>query len=234
MSEDFLSDITTPCTSEQMMNALGYAWQLLFNEVPEKESLSILLSQWALETGRGKYCHCWNIGNYKHVPGDGRDFTYFRCNEIISGHEVWYDPDNEKDKPYCCFRAYHTIEAGAIDYVTSLNKRFRRAWPDVVSGDPGMFAHDLKLQGYYTAAENDHIDPSTGKTVHGYKSNIISLFTEFCKLNYTPYQPDQGPVFSDSERNAILALVAITTNEILSHDLQPGTTNDESVPDPTV
>ena len=216
MSEEIL-DKFTPCVSSQMLHALAFAWERLFNEIPSKESLCILLSQWAHETGRGKYCHNWNVGNYKHVEGDGRDYSYFICNEVIKGKEVWYHPNVESERPYCCFRAYKTIEAGVVDYMASLNKRFKKAWPAVLAGDPADFAHQLKLQGYYTSSEDDYIDKDTGDTVHGYRWSICSLFREFSKLEF---DPEHEHNLNDNEKANVLALVAITSREITDPDFE--------------
>jgi hypothetical protein len=210
MNEE-LTNKFTPCVPSQMLYALAYAWEKLFNETPAKESLYILLSQWAHETGRGKYCHNWNIGNYKHIEGDSRDYCYFTCKEIINGKEVWYHPDVDSERPYCCFRAYRTIEAGAIDYLASLYNRYKKAWPAVLAGDPSDFAHQLKLQKYYSDAENDRIDPDTGEVIHGYKWSICSLFKEFSKLDFNP---EHEYDLDDQERANVLALVALTSYEI--------------------
>lgn len=220
MSEE-LDTVKTLCTPEQMAEALSFAWIKLFNEVPRKESICILLAQWALETGWGKACYCWNIGNYKHVDGDNRDYCYYKCNEIIGGRVIWFDPTVEKDRPYCCFRAYKTIEAGAIDYVASLHKRFTLAWPDVVSGDPAGFAHDLKRQGYYTANEEDTVDEN-GKVTRGYKSSIVSIFRSIDNLSFDPSKQTENVSLSDEEKTDILNMVAITINSVIDQDLKPG------------
>ncbi len=142
---------------------------------PKRESLIVLLAQWALETGRGHSMHCFNIGNIKGRPGgtDGHDWVFFRCNEVLKGKIVWFDPPD----PGCCFRAYDNLELGARDYLALLRKRFSKAWPAVIIGDPAAFSHALKAQGYYTASEGL------------YTRSLVSIFKEFL-LTTKPDLPD--------------------------------------------
>lgn len=149
MTENLLPDRLTPIATSDLYRALAGAWLDLVGSAPSRASLLVLLAQWAEETGRGKYCHAYNLGNIKHVSGDGHDYVQFRCNEIIGGKEVWIDPPN----PGCSFRAYATLEDGARDYLALLRHRFAVAWPAVLAGDPAAFAHELKVSGYYTADE---------------------------------------------------------------------------------
>ena len=199
MSENELGNVLTICSPQQMASALVRAWRELFDETPAKQSVCILLSQWAEETGWGHSCHCWNIGNFKHIPGDGRCFTYFQCNEIINGKRVIFDPTIENDRPYCCFRAYLTPEEGTLDYLASIYKQFREVWPAVLKGNPIEFAHILKLRGYYTAPELT------------YTTAIVSLFTQFSRLSFS--EKDTAK-FSEEERAQILALVSLTSREL--------------------
>jgi hypothetical protein len=227
MSERLPADITT-CTPEEMFDALGYAWVQLFNETPKKESLLCLLCQWALETGWGKECYAWNIGNFKSSDGDGRDFTYYKCDErfeppqashYVAGAQPRSDgsgkpncvfESNNKDgtvsvyfwpdHPVSRFRAYHTLHAGAIDYVSSLFNRFKLAWPAIKAGDPDQFVHQLKAQGYFTADENS------------YKHTVDSLFVSF---EHKTFDMSTLPVFSDAYAAQVQGLVALTTAENL-------------------
>jgi hypothetical protein len=152
-----LPNALTPVTPRQLYEALKVAWLELWSVTmgtPSRDSLLVLLAQWALETGEGHSMHCFNIGNAKSRPGDGRCWTYFRCNEVERGadgkeHVVWYDPPAAA----CRFRAFRTLDGGARDYLALLRKQFDHAWPCVLSGDPAGFAHELRTQGYYTASE---------------------------------------------------------------------------------
>ncbi len=147
-----LPDVVTPVSKEEMFQALHDAWLKEIGSEPKKESLAILVAQWALETGWGKFMHCYNLGNAKHTDKDGRDWTYYKCNEIIKGETVWFSPKH----PACAFRAFRTLQEGAADYFTLIHKRFSRSWPSVEAGDPSNYSHAIKQQGYYTADETSY------------------------------------------------------------------------------
>jgi hypothetical protein len=143
-------DELTPCPPKDLYDCLWLAWPSVdATDTCTREALLVLLAHWALETGWGHYCHCWNIGNYKHVAGDGHTYTMFRCSEIIGGKEVFFDPPS----PTCMFLAYDSLRDGALAYLTHLHGRFAAAWPAIVAGDAAAFCHELKVQGYYTADE---------------------------------------------------------------------------------
>jgi hypothetical protein len=143
-----LEDRLTPITPSEIAVALATAWRGAFGGEPARASLLVLLAQWALETGRGKAMHCYNLGNIKSNGITG-DWCFFRCNEIIQGRLVWFEPDH----PSCRFRAFGSLDEGAIDYLQTVHARFHRSWTGVLTGDPVAYAHLLKVQHYYTADE---------------------------------------------------------------------------------
>jgi hypothetical protein len=159
-----LNDQLTPVAPVQVYDALRTAWRKQFDAFPHRTSLLVLLSQWALETGWGRSMHCFNLGNVKSAQKSG-DWCFFRCNEIINGRTVWFEPDH----PACCFRAFQTLDDGALDYLQTLHRRFQRAWPAVLAGDPAQFSHLLKRLRYYTADET------------AYTKTLVSLFKEFSR-----------------------------------------------------
>jgi hypothetical protein len=127
------------------------AFRLAAPNLP-RASLLVLLSQWSLETGGGAWMWCNNVGNIKHVHGDGHDFCAFRHNEIVGGKEIWLD-DPPKDPPQDPFRAYSNLTDGAYDYLAVLHREFRTAWPAVLAGDAVAFVKALKAANYFTADE---------------------------------------------------------------------------------
>ena len=168
MTESLVPAVRTSCTAAEMYAALRGASGLT------RAQVLVLLAQSAFETGRWGSMWCWNFGNAKHVPGDGRDYYQIRCNEIINGREVWFEPPD----PATSFRAFPTIDAGCADYLALLEHRFAAAWPAVLAGDPAAFSHELKLAHYYTADEAL------------YTRNLVSLYAEFDR---TVPQDDPAP-----------------------------------------
>ena len=176
--------VKTPITKEQAIQALWQGWFKYFGaNPPKKECLWVLAAQWALETGWGKDMWGFNFGNAKSVDGDGHDYQYFACDEILSIAtankylanaapgtvvvrpyataglvDVWFYPKH----PGCRFRAFTDATTGAADYVKMVATRFVRAWPFVDAGDPRGFVHALKMQGYFTADETQYTNGLVG------------------------------------------------------------------------
>jgi hypothetical protein len=167
-----------------------------------------------LETGWGKSCWDWNIGNFRSRDGDGRDWCLYECDERITPAQanaymakvgtrldgsglpdakitsrnkdgtvtVYFWPDN----PMCRFRAFRTMESGVLDYLTSLNKRFYKAWPSVIAGDPDQFVHQLKIQRYFTADEET------------YRKGVHALFNQLMRRNFE--MKEFEPIVLDTEK----------------------------------
>jgi hypothetical protein len=142
----------TKVAATEMVAAMERAWTARFASAPKRESIYVLVAQWALETGWGKAMHAYNVGNLKSVEGDGHDYTYFACDEYIHGKQVWFYPD----APGCRFRAYETLDLGAADYLDTLHERYQNTWDAVLAGDPASFARHLKAARYYTGDEGQY------------------------------------------------------------------------------
>jgi hypothetical protein len=242
-----------------MFDALGRAWVTRFgvDRQPTKPALVILLCQWVLETGWGKSCWDWNIGNFRSRDGDGRDWCLYECDERLSPKQanaymakvgvrldgsglpdakikshnkdgtitVYFWPDN----PMCRFRAFSAMEEGVMDYLVSLNKRFHKAWPSVVAGDPDKFVYKLKEQNYFTA------DTET------YRKGVSALFRQLMAKNFemkvfepiipevekeevtkpdllaSANKPDDDGI-DDDYRERVMGLVSLTLSESIRQD----------------
>jgi hypothetical protein len=204
----------TEAQIEDVAKALHKAWMFLLGERPSRASIILLLAQGALETGRWKSMYCWNLGNIK--AGKDVDHCYFRCNEVLSQKAaaeihmkstpgsveigravgssvvVWFNPPH----PYCRFRAYATLDDGAVGYLDMLHRRFKASWAQVLIGDPVEFVRALKKENYFTA------------DVVEYSKSVASLFNEFHKKL-------QGVAF---EEDAVVSPNA-TTLEMAAVDL---------------
>lgn len=186
-----LPDVLTRATPAEVGRALVRAWRAIEGREPDTKSIVVLLAQGALETGRWRSMHCWNLGNVKSVAGDGRSWTFFRCNEILNGKEVWFDPPH----PACRFRAFETLDEGAVDYLALLRRRYVSAWPAVLVGDPVAFVRAIKRAGYFTAAEEPYV------------RSVASLFAEFSTIDLSA---PQEPTITDEDRARIEALITRT------------------------
>lgn len=203
--------------------SLKAAWAQLLSAEPSIDSLALLFSQWALETGHGKACHSYNWGNIKSSPQDGYMWCEFRCNEIINGKEIFYDPPNI----YCRFRAFKTAYDGAVNYVGFLSQKkgYANAWAEVLKGDPVNFCAQLKASHYFTA------DLSL------YTKGVVSICNQF-KAKYSNVDlsthivsPDDKPIeaFTPEEIAQIKVQLALSLDsQIQDYFTSSRVDNDEN------
>lgn len=224
-----LPDVITTIKPVELLTALVDGWRALWAETPKRESVLVLAAQSALETARWKSCHCYNLGNAKGVSADGRDWTFFVCNEVLAKAQAERLASLSKprtdvpskrdavitsytgtgsailwcypDNPVARFRAFRSLHEGAIDYLGMLRKRFGAAWPAVEAGDPRAFVQAIKAQGYFTASEKP------------YENSVASIFAEFSRL---PFVVEPTTIAVDEEtRQRLLALITLTSTEML-------------------
>jgi hypothetical protein len=212
MAEE-LADQKTNVTVQEMADALYAAWCRYFGGPPEHKSIMVLLAQWALETGRGKHMHNFNVGNVKARPDGPYDYQFYACNEKLKTEQalkmqqadpkgakitrdngdgtcwIWFYPKH----PGCCFRAFKTLEDGVFDHLVLLvnHARFKQAWPAVSAGAPEQFSKLLRKAGYYTA------DEAT------YTAGVVRLFKEFGQSVKLPDPPLFTPAQEREIRNAV-------------------------------
>lgn len=198
--------IKTPVAMPEVLRALALAFWRLFDVGPTKATITLLGAQFAHETSRGRSCYNFCLGNAKTTAAWDGDFCERPCNELLTEKQaadalsragtrddgtpdvvlgglvgrdrvVWFYPSN----PASRFRAFPTLEAGAIDYLDLLRNRFEKAWPDILIGDPVRFATTLRAQRYYT------------DTVERYSAGLVSLVREFSRLDIDLTAPPRDP-----------------------------------------
>ena len=142
----------TPMTALEVLRAFRAAFSGLQGRTPSNSTLAILTAQSALETGRWKSMHCYNMGNIRPPKGWTGSYCQFRCNEKINGQWVWFDPPS----PGSNFLAFETAAEGAAYYMNKLAARWPEAWAAALAGDAAGFVHGLKQRGYFTADETPY------------------------------------------------------------------------------
>jgi flagellum-specific peptidoglycan hydrolase FlgJ len=148
----------TPITKDLFVKTLIKVWYELFEEFPKKESVGIILSQWELETGSGRSCYNYNLGNVKYMFKNGEEpgIKYHMLKgtwEILNGKKVIFEPPH----PATWFLAFDSLEEGMAHHLKFLaGKRWKLAWSAVIEGNPSDFAVKLKEQRYYTAPVEDY------------------------------------------------------------------------------
>lgn len=205
----YLPPQTNSTPELEIVRSLKAAWVNVLKTEPSINSLAVLFSQITLECGPNlKYCKNSNVGNIKSLPNDGRNWTAFRCNEIINGVNQYYDPPN----PICNFRAFKTADEGFIDYIQFLaqKKNYANAWAQVIIGDPAEYVHQLKLSKYFTASEQSYL------------AGVVSIFNAFIKkygsvdLDTHTNPPNDmpiQPIFTPEELAQIQGNVALTMSK---------------------
>lgn len=223
ISKELLA-VKTPISFSEIFYSFGYAWIQLFNTQPTIDSLKLIVSHTALETGNYNSCYCYNLGNIKSVGADGRNYCFYKCNELVPLQQAkamiasadkdgglakittvrndglcWIEfyPQNK----YCRFRAFESLNEGCIDHLSFLKFRYKPntgIWDAVKEGNVSKFCHLLSVNKYYTADENI------------YTKAVMNVHKGLSKLNF---DIDQLPVVSEIEKQKILDLVQITVIE---------------------
>jgi hypothetical protein len=133
----------TRLSGDEAAGALRAAWTQVRGEAPSPEALSILVGQWAHETGRGASMLNYNFGGLKGTGPSGLSAAY-------STREGWGE---NAVRVVDRFRAYGSAEEGAHDYVSLLARRYPDALGAAENGDAKGFVQALKAGGYFTDNE---------------------------------------------------------------------------------
>ncbi|HTV24131.1 MAG TPA: glucosaminidase domain-containing protein [Polyangiaceae bacterium] len=133
----------TRLSGGQAADALRSAWTAVRGEAPSPETLSILVGQWAHETGRGASMLNYNFGGLKGTSPAGLSAAY-------TTREGWGE---NATHGVARFRAYGSAEEGAADYVSLLARRYPDAVRAAEQGDAQGFVRALKARGYFTDNE---------------------------------------------------------------------------------
>lgn len=133
----------TPASPDKLRDAIARAYKKLTGRAPSAVTLDVLTAQASLETASGTRMYNFNFGGIK---GRGPTGETARCktHEVIAGKDVTIRDG---------FRAYRTLDEGAIDYVKLMRDQFPRAMDQAARGNVSGFAKALKQSHYYTADE---------------------------------------------------------------------------------
>ena len=181
MASKLVATQRTLITLPEYIRAVIRAWSEVSDEPCRHEAVAVLWAQYIIETG-GKHCYGWNLGNVKHVDGDGFDYhclkgvweglSQAQAARVIASGEAVSDPSADHQKavgtnrrsvvfnpphPATRFRCYPDLDTAMRSHLTLLaKKRYAAAWPAVLKGDYRGFAMSLKQRGYFTASAESY------------------------------------------------------------------------------
>jgi hypothetical protein len=106
--------------------------------------LDILTAHVSHETGNGERMFNYNFGGIKG-PSERGLVARYGTTEFFNGH---------KTSIRAGFRAYRSLDEGAVDYVKFMRAGYGKAVSQAESGDVDGFSAALKSRGYYTAPQD--------------------------------------------------------------------------------
>jgi hypothetical protein len=170
----------TPCSPQELVEAIAASWPDIAPDAPLTLAVACTLAaQWAIETGEGAACICWNIGNAKWNRDPSVMWTQFTTQEYVNGVLKTISPPEIG----CQFMAYPNLQAGVTAWLASLSKRWTLAWAAALKGDPTGFAEGLRNQSppYYTAPAATYV------------AGMLRYFTPFMKSLVLPTADTDPP-----------------------------------------
>lgn len=152
----------TKVSRAELRAALGRALERSDGHRPAAGLVDVLTAHASLETASGDRMYNFNFGGIKGVSPSGST-AVCRTREVLAGKEVVVHDG---------FRAYASLDEGALDYVRTMKTQFSAAVAAASRGDVAGFASALKSAHYYTASEADYahglgslMGASSGKAV---------------------------------------------------------------------
>lgn len=175
MADQQRAPVQTTPTALVFAKAVIDDWGLVGEGVPPKCAAAVLYAQFMIETG-GINCYNWNIGNVKHVTGDGFDYHCLHgvwegegptsVTALLASGEAYVDPNASHQAsckplvsmvfnpphPATRFRAYDSLADAMKGHFLLLCKgRYANCWSALLAGDVMAFAHAIKARGYMTS-----------------------------------------------------------------------------------
>lgn len=130
----------------ELRAAIDRAHREVTGRAASAELLDVLSAHASLETGGGDRMYNYNFGGIKG-RGPSGETARCRTKEVVGGREIAIRDG---------FRAYRSLDEGAVDYVRLMRTRFGAAVARAEAGDVDGFAHALKQAQYYTADESKY------------------------------------------------------------------------------
>lgn len=191
----FVDSVVTPLTEAEATYYLKTAWKKIYGVYPSTNALALLWAQSAGETGRWNLLRCNNWGNIK--KRDDWKYTSYDAGEILTINGVTKHYMFYPYHPQTFFAAWDTPLEGAEAYIRFLSqrKRYKKAWVELMAGDPVAYCRELKAAGYFTA-DLAHYTRGVTRLTNEFKSKADTL---------TAWEPEPEPKPEPEANSGFLA-----------------------------
>jgi hypothetical protein len=187
--------INTPASQNEIIQTIISAWPIVFGTTPTTDQVAKTWAQIAIEASRGKYILNNNVGNIDYTSGFKGDYYENTDNYSVNGNPAIR-------KSYIAKRrAYPTLKAGVIDYLTLLKNR-KPVMKALLNGTPADFSNALAEVHYYDPYVRDDYVDKHGRKNHGYTHNLVSIYNQL--LNKKTRPEDYAPPSTSSGDNTSL------------------------------
>lgn len=136
----------TQASRAEMRAAIARAEEQLTGRPASPGLIEIATAQASLETASGRRMYNFNFGGIKGTSPSG-------LTTIANTHE-WENGVRYRTQAH--FRAYHSLDEGAADFLSLLHRRYGSALAAAEQGDVDGYAHALKQRGYFTGPEGHY------------------------------------------------------------------------------
>lgn len=127
-----------------MRAAIARAHQRVTGQAPKPAMLDILTAHVSHETANGERMFNYNFGGIKGPSERG----------LVARYGTTEFFDGKKTSIRAGFRAYRSLNEGAVDYVKFMRAGYGKAVAEAERGDVDGFSAALKRRGYYTAPQD--------------------------------------------------------------------------------
>lgn len=136
--------LVTPIEELQLAIGASKGYEKAFGSTPKLTAIGCAWAQLSLETGRGKHCYHYNVGNITAFGWDGDSY------ELITKERVRRNPDHWEERSLK-YRVYKDLVEGCEDYWKLLARKYAPVLSMFSYGKPDLAAFKLSELCYYTA-----------------------------------------------------------------------------------
>jgi len=212
----------TDVSVQDMIKYIHKGWEVYFNSVPpNKESIWILISYWAIKTNWGSNVYNYNVGNLRSEDNDGYDYMFRPSCMFLNETEaesfkkqnpgkvsitsykdaknnviVWFLPDHKLSR----FRAYQNICEGVVDYFCHLARCLSDSWAAIQTADVDAVGEALRGAGLASEPLRD-----------AFGNGFVDVLQKYMKAcENIDFDYDSLSVLTEDEKQQIKNLIGLS------------------------